>query len=196
MSRKKVPELTNPPEIFYDERESQKYHQNTRINKVQRDISERCLELLEIKSDGNIILDIGCGSGISSMDICDGNVTVGTDISINMLVHNVTNDSVLKSDIGCSWPFQDNSFDYAISCSVIQWLFQSYKNTEIPRKRIKLFFKELNRVVVHGCALQFFATQKETDIFMTEAKLAGFKGGLQVDSEGTKSEKKYLVLFT
>lgn len=196
MSRKKVPELTNPPELYYDDLESKKYHLNTRINKIQLDIADRCIDLLEIKSLKNIFLDIGCGSGISSQNICNDNIVIGTDISMSMLALNQINDGKVESDIGMQWPFQDKSFDYAISCSVIQWLFQSYKREDIPRKRIKMFFKELNRVVIHGCSLQFYGTNKEAEIFMKEAKIAGFKGGMQIDAEGTKQEKKYLVLFT
>ena len=194
MSRKKLPELSNPPEVFYNKKESNKYHKNSRINKIQREISERCLELLDIKYKCHTILDIGCGSGISSECIKNKYFTIGMDISREMLELNYTNDIKLCVDIGNKWPLKDDSVDYAISCSVIQWLFQSYKKEDIPTKRIKLFFRELNRVVKHGCSLQFYATNKQTEIFLREARIAGFKGGMQVDFPETKKEKKYLIL--
>lgn len=43
------PEHVAPPEDFYDEREAKKYTQNTRIIKIQSEMTERCLELLGIE---------------------------------------------------------------------------------------------------------------------------------------------------
>lgn len=42
------PEHVAPPEDFYDEREARKYTQNTRIIKVQSEMTQRCLELIGI----------------------------------------------------------------------------------------------------------------------------------------------------
>lgn len=46
--------------------EAGKYTQNSRIQSIQTSMAERCLELLNFPDDvPRLILDIGCGSGLS-----------------------------------------------------------------------------------------------------------------------------------
>ena len=60
------PEHTAPPEIFYNVDEAQKYSRNTRIMEIQATMSERAIEMLNLKDDEpSYILDVGCGSGLS-----------------------------------------------------------------------------------------------------------------------------------
>ncbi len=66
------PEHLMAPEMFYDEREALKYTNCTRIIEVQADMAQRCLELIgvpdledEENQNPQLILDIGCGSGLS-----------------------------------------------------------------------------------------------------------------------------------
>ena len=60
------PEHTAPPEIFYNVDEAQKYSRNTRIMEIQATMSERAIEMLNLKEDEpSYILDVGCGSGLS-----------------------------------------------------------------------------------------------------------------------------------
>ena len=42
------PEHMAPPESYYDEKEAGKYTRNTRIIKIQSEMTERCLELIGI----------------------------------------------------------------------------------------------------------------------------------------------------
>lgn len=42
------PELQTPPELFYNDRMSRKYNSNSRMVGIQAEISERCIELLNI----------------------------------------------------------------------------------------------------------------------------------------------------
>lgn len=85
------PELENPPEIFYNAAEARKYTVSTRIQKIQRQMTLRALELLNLpKFDGGhaaaFLLDVGCGSGISSDVLMEqGHSCVGVDISSDML---------------------------------------------------------------------------------------------------------------
>ena len=60
------PEHTAPPEIFYNVDEAQKYSRNTRVMEIQATMSERAIEMLNLKEDEPaFILDVGCGSGLS-----------------------------------------------------------------------------------------------------------------------------------
>ncbi|KAI5151427.1 18S rRNA (guanine1575-N7)-methyltransferase [Enteropsectra breve] len=193
-----VPELSGPAELYYNESESSKYHKNSRIIKIQADITARALELLDVKEEHAVILDLGCGSGLSGKTINEfGHEWVGIDISESMLViaqRETASLGLICSDIGERIPLRDNAVDYAISISAVQWLFQSYKKEHYPIQRIKCLFKNLHRIVNSGAVLQFYCNKKETEILKKEAVNAGFYGGLVTDAEGTKNEKMYLVL--
>lgn len=57
-----------PKSLFYARlcREAGKYTGNSRIIAIQTAMAERCIELLNFTDDGpKLILDIGCGSGLS-----------------------------------------------------------------------------------------------------------------------------------
>lgn len=60
---------------------------SSRIMEIQSEMAARCIELLEIPdSDPRLILDIGCGSGLSGECLEeDGHMWVGLDISHSML---------------------------------------------------------------------------------------------------------------
>ena len=64
------PERVAPPDLFYDEKEAGKYTGNSRIITIQTSMAERCLELLNFPPDEpKLVLDIGCGSGISGGEL-------------------------------------------------------------------------------------------------------------------------------
>lgn len=193
-----LPENTSPAELYYNDKESLKYHKNTRISKIQQELSNRAIELLEIEEDYPLILDIGCGSGLSGSVLNDKNYEwIGVDISYDMLSiasNSTKNFGLICSDIGYTFPFKEESFDYAISISAIQWLFQSFKKEHNPQKRIKTFFKGLYSTIKRTAVLQFYCSEKQIEILKKEAIIAGFDGGLVVDNENTKNCKKFLVL--
>ncbi|KAM0680603.1 Williams Beuren syndrome chromosome region 22 protein [Glugoides intestinalis] len=194
-----LPEFTNPPQLYYDEKESKKYSQNSRMAKIQAEIAERAIQLLEIDEKAPpFILDIGCGSGLSGKILSEqGYEWVGIDVSRSMLMlaeSSVQNSGLLCHDIGVEFPFQDESFDYAISISVLQWLFQSFRTDHIPIKRIRTFFKSLYCTIRKSAVLQIYCTKKEIEILKTEAVKVGFYGGVVTDNENTKNCKNFLVL--
>ena len=61
------PEHTAPPDVFYNDTEARKYTTNSRIMNIQRQLTERAMELLCLPDDGQpkLLLDLGCGSGLS-----------------------------------------------------------------------------------------------------------------------------------
>lgn len=60
---------------------------STRIISIQADLTQRCIELLNLKEkEKYFILDIGCGSGISGTELTnEGHFWVGLDISRDMM---------------------------------------------------------------------------------------------------------------
>jgi len=200
----KRPEHQGPPDIFYNEEEARKYSQNTHIIDVQTKLSERAIELLNLPDEEScLVLDIGCGSGLSGEVLTDlGHQWVGLDISSAMLdvaqEREVEGDLTL-GDIGYGMPFRAGSFDGAISISALQWLCQSDKSYHNPVKRLYKFFSSLYGCLTRGAraVFQFYPeTPNQVDMITQQAMKAGFTGGLVVDyPNSTRAKKMYLCLF-
>lgn len=81
------PELTGHASSFYNEKEARKYDSSSRMIGVQREITERAIELLRIpEGKPGFILDVGCGSGLSGKVLEEqGHIWVGCDVSRDML---------------------------------------------------------------------------------------------------------------
>jgi 18S rRNA (guanine1575-N7)-methyltransferase len=196
----KIPELSGPAECFYDTENSLKYDNNSRIQEIQKEIARKCFDLLELEERG-LILDIGCGTGISGSVLSENNINwVGVDISKGMLgICQNKNESIdqLRGDIGEGLCFKPGTFDGVISVSALQWLFQSYDASHIPKKRIRSFFTSLYSVCKANtkCVLQFYLkNKKDIELLKNEAMRAGFFGGIQIEKSNTKNIKQYLVL--
>ncbi len=199
------PEESAPPEIYYNETEARKYTDNSRIIKIQTALTERALELLALPDDGTpkLLLDLGCGSGLSGETLTENNhIWVGTDISPSMLEvaneRDVEGDLCLN-DLGQGVPFRMGSFDGAISISAVQWLCNADTKAHDPRKRLRRFFETLYSCLSKGAraVLQIYPKDTNQASMITNAAMrVGFSGGLVVDfPHSTKAKKYFLVLM-
>jgi len=205
MASSKRPEHQAPPDIFYNETEAQKYTQNSRIMKIQEEMSERAVELLCLPEDQScLILDIGCGSGLSGSVLEDqGHMWIGVDISNAMLAvaqeREMEGDLIL-GDMGHGMPFKAGSFDGAISISALQWLCNADHAKHKPAKRLFKFFSTLFACLSRTAraVFQFYPENShQIELVTSEAMKAGFYGGLIVDyPNSTKAKKFFLVLMT
>ena len=198
------PEGSNAPELFYNASEAKKYNESSRMNNIQVEITSRCLEMMDLPKDHpSYLLDIGCGSGISSEIIQNnGHYWVGCDISRDMLEianerENESGDLVCH-DMGLGLPFRPGSFDGVISVSAIQWLCYSNSNDQDPKLRLNRFFGSLYAVMRrHAKAiLQFYPETAEQALLISQcASKVGFAGGIVVDyPNSSKAKKFYLCL--
>lgn len=94
------PELTGEASSYYNLKEARKYDSSSRMIGVQREITERAIELLKLpKGQPCLILDVGCGSGLSGRVLEEqGHVWVGCDISHDMLM--VANERIQGGEKG------------------------------------------------------------------------------------------------
>ncbi|KAI8804983.1 S-adenosyl-L-methionine-dependent methyltransferase [Cladochytrium replicatum] len=189
------PEHTAPPEIFYNEDEARKYTQNTRIQSIQTEMTLRALELLNLPEDEPaLLLDIGCGSGLSS-EILEEEGHVWVDVALD---RELDGDLILQ-DIGQGLGFRPGTFDGAISVSVIQWLCNADKSTHVPRARLLRFFETLYSALKRGgrAVFQFYPQdQNQVEMIVSSAMKTGFTGGIVVDyPNSTKAKKWFLCLF-
>jgi len=75
------PELTGAASNFYNETESRKYDSSSRMVGIQQEITLRAVELLQLpEGQTSLILDMGCGSGLSGKVLEEqGHYWVGCD---------------------------------------------------------------------------------------------------------------------
>lgn len=195
------PEASGPADLFYNQFEVDKYTQNTRIMYIQRQMAERALQLLALPPDQPcLILDVGCGSGISGQVLAEaGHEHVGVDISPAMLRIN-DDPHIVEQDVGDGLTFTHGLFDGCISVSALQWLCYSNKRSENPRARLIRFFQSLYSCLCHGAraALQIYPENNDQISLMQDCAIkAGFTGGLIVDyPNSTMAKKFYLLLFS
>uniref|UniRef100_A0A0C9S0Z7 TSA: Wollemia nobilis Ref_Wollemi_Transcript_28383_1316 transcribed RNA sequence n=1 Tax=Wollemia nobilis TaxID=56998 RepID=A0A0C9S0Z7_9CONI len=196
------PEKQAPPEIFYGETEARKYTTSSRIIEIQAKLTERALELLALPDDGipKLLLDIGCGSGLSGETISEnGHHWIGFDISPSMLdvaLEREVDDDLLLSDIGQGLCLRPGTVDGAISISAVQWLCNADKSCNEPKLRLKAFFGSLYRCLSRGAraVLQFYpANPAQLEMITSAAMRSGFSGGLVVDYPHSTRAKKYFL---
>ena len=196
----------SPPDLFYNDAESRKYTTSSRIQNVQVEMSDRALELLHLTSP-SLVLDIGCGSGLSgeilsSVSPSEGgpHVWVGMDIAASMLDVALQRDvegDLLLADIGQGIPFRAGTFDAAISISAIQWLCSAESSETSPQGRLTRFFNGLYASLKRGgrAVCQFYPKNEAQRTMISAAAVkAGFGAGFLEDGAGTKNSKLYLVL--
>jgi 18S rRNA (guanine1575-N7)-methyltransferase len=169
-------------------------------------MTRRALELLDLKTP-SLILDIGCGSGLSgeilsAVDPSEGgpHTWIGMDVSPSMLDIALQRDvegDLMLADIGQGVPFRAGSFDAAISISAIQWLCSAESSETSPTGRLNRFFNGLYASLRRGgrAVCQFYPKNDTQRNMITQAAVkAGFGAGLLEDDPGTKNVKLYLVL--
>ncbi|KAG9441965.1 hypothetical protein H6P81_017819 [Aristolochia fimbriata] len=198
------PEFLAPPEFFYNEQEARKYTTSSRIIDIQAKLTERALELLALPDDGvpRLLLDIGCGSGLSGESLSEsGNQWIGLDISQSMLdiaLEREVDGDLLLADMGQGLGLRPGVFDGAISISAVQWLCNADKASNEPRLRLKAFFVSLYRCLARGAraVLQLYhENEAQLELITTSAMRAGFAGGVVVDyPHSTRAKKTFLVL--
>jgi len=192
-------------EDYYDATEAKKYTERSRVVKIQTALAERALELLNFPDDDTprVILDIGCGSGLSGNVLTEaGHWWVGLDISKDMLgvaLENEVAGDLLLADMGHGFGFRPGMFDGVISVSALQWLCYSSKKNDVAHKRVVRFFHALYRALRRGgrAALQLYPeTPEQLEMVTTAAMSCGFSGGVVVDfPHSTKAKKIFLCLF-
>ncbi|XP_042218411.1 probable 18S rRNA (guanine-N(7))-methyltransferase isoform X2 [Homarus americanus] len=195
----------NQANKYYGVDEARKYTQNTRVIEVQEKCTERALELLALPDDTcALLLDIGCGSGLSGETITEqGHMWVGMDISPAMLgtaLEREVDGDIMLADIGQGVPFRAGMFDGAISISAVQWLCYADTSNHKPAKRLYKLFMTLFASLSRGsrAVFQFYPeNDSQVELIVSQAMRAGFTGGLVVDyPNSSKAKKIYLVLMT
>ncbi|MHA1648866.1 MAG: class I SAM-dependent methyltransferase [Candidatus Helarchaeota archaeon] len=192
-----LPEDHVLPEIYYTKERAEQYERNTRIRKIQREMTLRALEILQVQPPA-LVLDLGCGTGISMEVLIEKGYDVkGIDIAEPMLAIAAKKGlDVYKADFTLEIPFESNFFDFIISISTLQWIFHGF-NPESILEKGKKTAAESYRVLKSGghAIFQFYPKNS------AQLKLAGrifVKAGFRVleiidDPDIPKRKKIYLL---
>jgi 18S rRNA (guanine1575-N7)-methyltransferase len=165
-------------------------------------MTHRALELLDLSSP-SLILDIGCGSGLSGEILSQStppHTWVGMDIAPSMLAAALERDvegDLMLADIGQGIPFRAGAFDAAVSISAIQWLCNAESSEVSASGRLSRFFNGLYASLKRGgrAVCQFYPKNEQQRTMISGAAIkAGFGAGILEDDPGTKNAKLYLVL--
>lgn len=176
---------------------------SSRILEIQSQLSDRAVDLLGLPDRPCMILDLGCGSGLSGEVLSErGHTWIGCDISPSMLSvaieREVEGDLVLH-DMGSGIPFRNAVFDGCISISALQWLCNADQKGHVPFKRLTRLFESLYKCLVRGAraVFQFYPENpQQMEMISSAAMRSGFGGGILVDyPNSTKAKKYYLLLF-
>lgn len=213
------PEDLLPPDLYYNDTESAKYTTSSRIRSIQASMTNRALDLLNLK-ESSFVLDVGCGSGLSGEILSQhGHTWIGMDISPSMLdialqrqqqqsIGDIDEGSdedeaeggdgdLFLADMGQGLPFRPGTFDAAISISAIQWLCNAETSNISAEGRLKRFFDTLYVALKRGgkAVCQFYPKNDTQRNMISQAAVrAGFGAGILEDDGGTKNVKVYLVL--
>ncbi|MDD1777762.1 MAG: class I SAM-dependent methyltransferase [Candidatus Helarchaeota archaeon] len=160
-----LPEDYILPEMYYTEERAKQYEQNSRIQKIQREMTQRALEILNKKPPA-LYLDVGCGTGISMQVLKEaGFEGIGIDIAEPMLaIARQKGLKVFKADFTIQIPFDSNYCDFIISISTLQWIFHGFKPAVIMEKG-KTTVSEIYRVLKpQGTAIFQFYPKNEDQL--------------------------------
>jgi 18S rRNA (guanine1575-N7)-methyltransferase len=200
------PEHICPPDVFYNDTEARKYTTSTRMINIQRQLTERAVELLCLPEDGQpkLLLDLGCGSGLSGETLEEfGHYWTGFDISPSMLEiakEREVEGDLCQKDLGQGLGIRPGMYDGAISISALQWLCNAETSQQNPKKRLKRLFDSLYTCLGRGARAVFQMYPEnavQAEMITVTAMKSGFTGGVVVDfPHSAKARKHYLVLLT
>jgi SAM-dependent methyltransferase len=189
---------------YYDAWRAEGY--TSALGGAQDALTRRCAELtgLSPRGDAPLLLDLGCGSGLSIQPLeAKGFRVIGVDLSIEMLrTARRAGAEVVQADISRPLPFRSAVFDSAISVSALQFLCEpDTRNGIAVEERLRTCFSHLRRVVTAGegsataTGLQFHPADAEADprLVLAAARAEGCVAALVLDQPHHTSAKRWFA---
>ncbi len=169
--------------------------------------SQKALALLESDQLGGplqepfescLFLDLGCGTGYSSLPLLDSGIKViGIDISWHMLrqVSKYPHLHLVHADMR-ALPLRSNQIDHVLSISAFNFITTGTKSLDAVRFNIQHTFEQIARISKQSarCIIEFYPSKTEQPLFLRAAKASRFTGGLWIDHPHSKHEKIFLLL--
>jgi len=194
--RHERPEDASSAEDFYASGEGDSHRDKNAIRNIQGKITLRALELLAVSPPAKL-LDAGCGSGFSSLVAKEVSFKVaGFDLDAKMVA--AAEKAGVDAKVGnlTKIPFEDKSFDAAISISALQWLGAGKSQKDAFEEYYKSA-REFARVLKPSgrAVIQFYPKDEDEAFCAGKAfRKAGFAVRLQIDNCDNPLRRKLFIV--
>lgn len=160
------------------------HYESPGMQRTQRELTRRAMELSGLEKGR--VLDIGCGTGLSTEVLAERFDVVGIDPNEAMVAK--ARAKSLDCRVGSfeKIPFPDASFDAVVSISALQWADYARAAKEVAR-----VLKKSGKLVI-----QFYPGSEVAALGAAQAfSKWGFTGRIAIDEpKNPKKRKFYLVL--
>lgn len=184
------------PKTFFGWEKALAYENNKSINKIQVLMARRLSALMKLKKD-DIILDLGCGTGIASNFLREfSSRVIGLDLSLEMLYFTQKKKvEAINADFQ-HIPFRESVFDAVVSVSSLQWVWGSTASGVLGK--YNTIIRQIRSIVKADSVIgvQFYPqTAQEFNAVADIFRKNGFEGKIIIDEPQTpKKTKRYLIL--
>ena len=200
VKRKRPEEIYDNVFEYFNKENILKYATSKSKKKIQRRITLRALELLNLEEKSSLILDAGCGPGFVSSFLGEIGYKriVALDLIKDFLVFlDIKAINPIIADM-CFLPFRPKKFDTIISISSLQWIYRDIDNKNMESditNLVKSFYHVLKKR--YDVLIQFYP--KSNKIMDAIGKIiirnTHFKGNFIIDNpDNSKKRKIYLLL--
>lgn len=199
VKKKRPEELYEKVSDYFSRETLSQYAKSKTIMRIQRKLTIRALEILELKKSHALILDAGCGPGFAAFYLTElGYNTIALDLISEFLQFYDINDlNPILSDM-CFPPFQPKTFDAIISISALQWIYMDIENRIMRSNLINLFksfykiLKENSKVVIQFYPKNNVVMEKIGNIIKETTQ---FSGNFIIDNPNNPKKRKIFILL-
>ena len=199
VKRKRPEELYEKASDYYNLETLSNYAKSKSIMRTQIKMTQRALEILELKNKHSLILDAGCGPGFVAIYLKElGYKTIALDfISDFLKFYDIKVLNPILADMSYP-PFQSKIFDAIISISALQWIFKDINNTIMRSNLISLFRSFYNILKPHSKALiQFYPLNNVImeNIGKIVRETTQFSGNFIIDNPNNSKKRKIFLIL-
>lgn len=200
VKRKRPEEIYEKVSDYFSGKVLSNYAKSKSLMRIQEKITERALELLELKDKNLLILDAGSGPGFTSIYLQEvGYQVVALDIIPDFLYfYDIKELNPILSDM-CFLPFQKNTFDAIISISALQWIYRDLNN-EIRRNKLIQLAKNTEKILKPNSKAIFQFYPKNNLIMEAVGKIfaenTNLSGHFIIDNPDNPKKRRIFILLS
>ena len=199
IKRKRPEDLFENASDYFNAETLRNYAESKSLMRIQKKITIRALELLELKHNRSLILDAGCGPGFATAYLNKlGYKTVALDIISEFLkFYDIEYLNPVLADM-CFPPFKPDLFDSIISISALQWVIRDVKNKS-ERSILTNLFVSFYQILKPESKMIIQFYPKNTVIMDYIAEIVNtktnFKGNFIIDNPDNPKKRKIFLLL-
>ena len=199
IKRKRPEDLFENASDYFNAETLRNYAESKSLMRIQKKITIRALELLELKHNRSLILDAGCGPGFATAYLNElGYKTVALDIISEFLkFYDIEYLNPVLADM-CFPPFKPDLFDSIISISALQWVIRDVKNKS-ERSILTNLFVSFYQILKPESKMIIQFYPKNTVIMDYIAEIVNtktnFKGNFIIDNPDNPKKRKIFLLL-